>query len=278
MTISTPLPEHLPALRCLWQEAFEDTQEFWNTFFSTAFSPDHCRMILADGQIAAALYLFDCEWSQKKAAYLYAVATKKSFRSQGLCHRLMDDTHRHLNNLGYAGTLLVPGSLELFRFYEDMGYQTFSYLREHNVSLSPVKSSCSTTGAKCPQCGYPSLLTPISVAEYAALRRSLLPTGSVLQEGASLAFLTTQATLYKSNDSLLAARREGRHLQCIELLGNSSDAVLHKILSSLGCTEGLFRTPGTSADRPFAMYRPFPLQAQNKTGELTPTYFGLAFD
>ncbi len=278
MTISTPLPEHLPDLRRLWQEAFEDTQEFLNTFFSTAFSPDRCRVILADGQIAAALYLFDCEWNQKKVAYLYAIATRKSLRGQGLCHRLMDDTHRHLNRLGYTGTLLVPGSPELFRFYEDMGYQTFSYLREHNISLSTAEGFCGTTGAKCPQCGCPGFLKPVSSAEYAALRRSCLPTGSVLQEGVSLAFLATYATLYKGSDFLLSARREGSRLQCIELLGNASDAVLHKILSSLGCTEGLFRTPGTAADRPFAMYRPFTLQSKNKTGELAPTYFGLAFD
>ena len=117
MTIDAPKTSHIPALKQLWQEAFGDDDAFLESFFSVAFSPNHCRCLFLSGQVAAALYWFDCSWKEEKVAYIYAVATDKAFRGRGLCSALMKDTHKHLFSQGYRGAALVPGNQGLFQLY-----------------------------------------------------------------------------------------------------------------------------------------------------------------
>ena len=247
-----PESRDIPALRQLWQEAFRDEDAFLDNFFSAGFHPNRCRVVMQNGQAAAALYWFDCQWDGKKLAYLYAVATAKIFQGQGLCRFLMEDAHQHLAEEGYAGTILVPGSDTLFAMYEKMGYRTATTIRE-----------ISGTAGQIP---YP--VAEISGAEYAMLRKEMLPAGGVLQEGASVDFLATYAAFYKSSDCLLCARKEGDQLIALELLGQETH--IPGILRYLGCKEGTFRTPG--AGKGFAMFHSF------TEGDFAPTYFGHAFD
>lgn len=252
MTIDSPAAHQIPGLRALWQQAFNDTDAFLDGFFSTGFASDRCRCVTKDGKVAAALYWFDAEYRGKPIAYLYAVATAKAFRGQGLCRALMEDTHRHLEALGYTGALLVPGSESLFRFYAPMGYQVFSTVREF---------TCTAAGPAVP-------LLPISAEEYAHKRRALLPENSVIQEGTTLTILQTQANFFAGSGVLLAASQNGDTVFVPELLGDTSSAP--GILQTLGASQGTFRTPGNG--RPFAMYRSL-TATQPETG-----YFGLALD
>lgn len=238
-------------LRKLWKEAFGDEDAFLNAFFGAAYSPDRCRTIDRDGQPAAMLYWFDCELQGEKLAYLYAVATAKAYRGRGLCHELMEKTHRELAEQGYRGAVLVPGEESLFRFYKTMGYLAFGPMEEFTCVPGPRAAE----------------LTQLTPNEYAARRRKLLPDGGVIQEKENLAFLQTQGSLYAGPDFLLAARRVETTLQGLELLGNKAAAP--SILRALDCETGTFRTPG--GNKHFAMYRPLrPRPA--------PAYFGLAFD
>ena len=253
MIIDAPLRSQIPELRQLWQEAFSDTEEFLDAFERTAFCEERCRHAMADGNVAAALYWFDCLHMGRRIAYLYAVATAVVCRGRGICHELMEDTHRHLAALGYEGSVVVPGSEELFRLYEGMGYRTCSTIREFSCTASEKEI----------------LLQPVDKTEYAKLRRKMLPKGGVVQEKENLDFLQTQAQFYAAPGVLLAARTEGDRLYGIELLGDETKAP--EIVSALGCGQGTFRVPG--GDTPFAMYRPL------KEGALPgPAYFGLAFD
>lgn len=241
----------ISALRGLWKEAFGDDDAFLDDFFTAAFSPRRMRAITENGQLKAALYWFDCGCRGKKLAYLYAVATAKAFRGQGLCRRLMEDTHRDLRQQGYAGAVLVPGEASLFEMYAGMGYEAFSGISEFSCTAQPGNL----------------ILERISAEHYAVLRRDLLPPGSVIQAGENLTFLQTQFDLFAGENLLLAAKKEGDALLCAELLGDIAAAP--EILDALGCDRGTFRTPGS--DRPFAMYHPF-------TEDPAPAYFGLAFD
>lgn len=250
MTIKHPTYTQIPALRELWQQAFGDTDDYLNRFFTTAFSPDRCRCIEVAGKVAAALYWLDCSCQGERLAYLYAVATDTAYRGQGLCHRLMGDTHAHLRAAGYAGSVLVPGDESLFRFYGSMGYRTFGGIREFTaVANAPAAA-----------------LRWVDPHEYAALRRQFLPQGGVVQEDATLAFLQTQAEFYAGENVLLAAVREDGHAFIPELLGNADLA--GNILSAIGAKTGTIRTPGAA---PFAIYLPL-------TSAEAPAYFGFALD
>lgn len=253
MTINTPKTEEIPRLRRLWQQAFGDTNAFLDDFFDLAFSPERCRCLSADGQLTAVLYWFDCDFADQKIAYLYGVATDKAFQNRGFCRTLMENTHAHLKALGYDGAVLVPGSPGLFAFYEKQGYRTAAYIRAF---------SCSTGDTPTP-------LRRIDAAEYAALRRQMLPSGGVVQEGAALALLGAQAAFYAGDDQILVAVvHAGEELFCPELLG--PDDAAPDILKALGAKQGRFRTPGS--ETPFAMYLPLSEKAT------PPAYFGLALD
>ncbi len=240
------------ALKHLWAEAFGDTQDTIDAFFATGFSPDRHHSILENGEPVSALYWFDCHLDGQKLAYIYAVATAKQHRGKGLAHRLMDETHRILQNRGYAGAVLVPGSGELFAFYGAMGYRTASTVTE--FTCTPADTSAA--------------LTEIGPDRYAKLRNTFLPAGSVVQETAALSYLHTYARFYEGADFLLAAAAEGSTLYVQELLGNPDAAP--EILRTLSAETGRFRTPGPGRD--FAMCLPL-TDSCPAIG-----YFGLALD
>ncbi|MBQ9118826.1 MAG: GNAT family N-acetyltransferase, partial [Lachnospiraceae bacterium] len=253
MNIDAPHQTQLPALRTLWQEAFGDTDAFLDAFFSTAFRTDHCCCVTLGNQVVAALYWLDCQYNNQQIAYLYAVATTKAFRRQGICHKLIETTHRQLTSQGYKGALLVPATEELFHFYERMGYQTCSRVREF----------------RCVGMNQNLSLHRINKTEYATLRRRLLPSGGVIQENETLDFLQTQTLFYTGPGFVFAAGTENNTLCVTELLGD--ETVAPGIVYALGYSEGHFRTPGN--DMPFAMYCPL---GESKLPP--PTYFGLALD
>lgn len=253
MKIHNPKLSQVPKLWGLWREVFGDTEEFLTAFYKTAFHVNRCRCVTIKEEIVASLYWFDCIYKDKKIAYLYAVATAKAYRGQGICKSLISDTHSYLSGHGYEGVVLVPGNHELFKFYEAMGYQTCSYIQEF----------CCTADGKGIE------VRCVNQAEYARLRRQMLPQAGVVQENENLDFLESQATFLSGDKFLLAFREENHILYGIELLGDASKAP--KILSALGYNQGTFRIPGEK--RPFAMY----LSLGNPNLS-SPEYFGLAFD
>ena len=236
-------------LRNLWKQAFGDTDAFLDDFFATGFSPDRCHFLTQDGLLAAALYWFDCQLDGRKLAYVYAVATDEAFRNRGMCRKLLAETHDRLRAQGYSGALLVPGSEDLFRLYEKLGYRICSSVTEYTCSA-----------------GTPIPLRPVGRLEYAALRRQHLPAGGVLQEGATLDFLTRFAEFYAGDGFVLAVTLDGTTAHIHELLGTADAA---GIVAALGAAQGRVRTPGQ--DKPFAMY--FALNSAP-----APAYFGLALD
>lgn len=252
MKINKPDVSQTPALRDLWKQAFGDADEFLNDFWRTAFSFERCRCVTINNELVAALYWFDCEFDCKKIAYIYAVATDNAHQGKGYCHKLMEDTHRHLSSIGYAGALLVPSSEKLFKFYEGIGYKTACFYSE----ISSVASTEKVNVRK------------IDKVEYSKLRRQMLPEGGIIQENENLDFLETQAVFYSGTDFLLVAEEEHDSICGIEFLGDKSK--IPEILNSLGYTKGKFKTVGN--DIPFAMYYPL----DNKLA--LPRYFGFAFN
>jgi ribosomal protein S18 acetylase RimI-like enzyme len=256
MTIKNPSAELVSDLWNLWREAFGDSGEFLDDFFTHAYSADRCLCALEENELQAAVYWFDCELRGKKIAYLYALATGMAHRGHGIAHTLIEHVHSHLEQQGYEGVVLVPGESNLVTFYETMGYRTCTQRSEFF----------------CMGAADEVQLRKVTAEEYAKQRRDLfayIEPGGVLQEGENMAFLATQADFYIGQNCLLAARGEGDTLIGIELLGDAQMAP--GIVQTLGYVQGSFYTRGAGTD--FAMYHPL--------GDSTlepPTYFGLAFD
>lgn len=251
MRIDYPVEAQIPELRRLWREAFGDDDSFLDLFFGAVFSSDRCRCVTVEDRVAAALYWLDCRCNDRPIAYLYAVATGKKHRGQGLCRALVADTHRLLSELGYAGVVLVPGELPLFEMYGSMGYGPCSTVREFTCGAGSERAA----------------LRELTAEEFAALRRQYLPAGAVIQEGENLTLLSGLAKFYSGEDFLLCAADGGTRLRGLELLGNTDAAP--RILAALGKDAGTFRTPGPG--REFAVFHPL-------SDAPTPSYFGFAFD
>ena len=252
MRIDHPSVHHHKQLRQLWQDAFGDSDAFLDSFYRTAYDPLRCRCVFLGEEVAAVLYWIDCTLEDQKLAYIYAVVTHPAHRGKGLCRALLSDTHALLAARGYAAAVLVPQKETLRTMYAGMGYENCGGLAEF---------ACAAGESAIP-------VRAIGPEEFAVLRRSLLPAGSVLQEGAGLSLLAQQLRFYTGTGFLLAGYQEKDILYAVELLGDPAAA--SGILKALGCREGHFRTPGT--DRLFAMFHP--LQA----GIAPPDYFGFAFD
>ena len=237
--------------RRLWKEAFGDSDAFLDDFDRTAFSPERYCAIIIGSEVVSALYYFDCEYEGGRLAYIYAVATAKDYRGQGLCRKLLDEAHAYLAEQGYTGAILCPGSDSLFGFYESMGYKTCTYVSECEVTAGDAVN-----------------VREITKDEYARLRRKYLPEGGIVQERENIDFLETFSKFYSGDGFVLTARPDGDRLFCAEILGDTDAAA--GIARALGFERGFFRTVGN--DKPFTMYYPLDKKAP------PPTYFGLAFD
>lgn len=238
-------------LRSLWKQAFGDTEDFLDDFFCVVFSERRCNTIEKDGKTAAMLYWFDCTWESRKIAYIYAVATDESYRNQGLCRMLMENTHQKLQSMGYAGAVLVPSDRSLFDLYGKMGYVPFCNVQTLTVDAGDERVD----------------IAALSPKEYAMRRLPLLPPGSVVQDRLTLDFLATFCGLYGGYDCLFCGGLEEETFYFQEFLGNPEQ--VPGILKALGATKGILRIPG---DTPFAMYR-----SLDGTWEI-PRYFDISLN
>ena len=251
MRIDHPTGAEISGLRLLWKEAFDDTDAFLDDFFSSGFAPERCLYAGEGGTVAAALYWFRCSCGDRRFAYLYALATKKSHRGQGLARRLVEEAAAELKDRGCSGILLVPGEPALFDMYRKLGFGDTLYADSFTAEAD----------------GAPVPVRQVEAEAYARLRRAALPSGGVVQEGENLSFLSTFAGLYAGDGWLLAGSLEEDIFSGMEFRGDRS--AVPGILKALGAKRGTFRTPGEG--RPFAQYR-------SLDGTPAPRYFGLAFD
>lgn len=252
MTITNASEDLVPQLRALWKAAFGDGDDFLDLFFAAAFSPDRCRCILDGDRLLAAHYWFDVSAGGQKMAYLYAVATDPAHRGKGLCRHLMEDAKRHLPALGYDALLLVPQDEGLRNMYRKMGFEDITTVTEFTAPPEDTDLA----------------MRRLTAEEYEIRRRTLLPEGGAIQEGASTRFLSQIALFFEGNGWLAALTLEGDTLRCHELLGDPDTA--YGITAAFGCREGFFRIPG--ADKPFAQGQKLGYNCH------FPSYFGLAFD
>ena len=236
-----PCPGEEAALRALFTEAFGD-EAFTDLFFARGYSRERC-LAAFDGALLGALHWFDCTLEGKKAAYVYGIAAFRHCRGRGIGSALIRAAVETLQREGYETILLVPAEESLFGYYERFGFRAVSTIREIQVAA----------GEALP-------IRRLTVSEYAAARRELLPEGGLLQEGPCLDLLSGYADFYAAGDSVAAVSGQ----MVWELLGDETAAP--GLIAALGLPSATVRMPGPG--RPFAM----------GIGTGGPIYLGLSFD
>ena len=239
-------------LKKLWQEAFDDPEEFTSLFFQEAYAPERCHCITENGVPVSALYWFDSTINGHKLAYLYAVATLKSHQGRGLAGQLMRETHDILKSQGYAGAILVPAGESLFGYYRKFGYE---------AATTRIWLTCQAGDV-------PVQIREISAEEYIRLLPAFVPAGGVVPGENMLRFLQSYCQFYTGEDFLMICETTEEGFKAQEFLGSTT--AIPGILKALDIEKGRFRTPGTGSD--FAMWLPFRKDCPK------PGWFGPALD
>ena len=155
-------PNDIPALKALWQEAFEDSRQDIDLFFETLYPNATGFCAEEDGEILSMLFALPQtvvkDEKQLKAAYLYAVATKKAARGRGLCKAVFAYAEKELRKRYFEALLLSPASEELAAFYAKLGF-----LRQ--TGAKKVLLPCEKAEGQANEIG---------VQDYAGLRETLL--------------------------------------------------------------------------------------------------------
>ena len=236
-----PRPGEENELRELFSEAFGD-EDFTDLFFAKGYSPERCLGAFG-GELLAALHWFDCTLDGEKAAYIYGIASFRHCRGRGIGSELIRGALEKLQELGYRQILLVPAGESLFGYYERFGFRAVSTIREAEIGA-----------------GEPLPIRRLTVSEYAAARRKLLPERGLLQEGPCLELLCGYAEFYAAGAALAAVTGD----TVWELLGD--EAAAPGMIAALGLEMATVRMPGPG--RPFAM----------ALGGSEDIYLGLALD
>ena len=158
-----PHPGEEAQLRALFTEAFGD-EAFTDLFFGRGYSRERC-LAAFEGALLGALHWFDCTLDGKKAAYVYGIAAFRRCRGRGIGSDLIRAAVENLQREGYERILLVPAEESLFGYYERFGFRAVSTIREMQV----------TAGKALP-------IRRLTVSEYAAARRELLPEKGLIRK------------------------------------------------------------------------------------------------
>lgn len=233
MIIKMPAPEHYGQMKQIWQQAFGDSTESIDAFFTTGFRKGHSR-VAVEQRVLGAIYWFDLFWQGGRYAYLYALAVDSHVRGRGVGSALVEQVCKELDEMGYAGAVLIPGSTSLYRYYEKLGFTAFG-------KAQTVTAYAGLT---------PSKLQEVSAREYLQGRSGFS------WDDAFAAFLENQCLLYQGEGIRLIQYRGMADIQ--EYMG--APEMLPGVLAALDLPEATVCMPG--GDNPTGMYRLFHSDAE----------------
>lgn len=219
-------PEDMAQVIAVWTEAFGDTPPEIEADIAGFVGPENL-FVAGEAEVDAILSAVPCRMAGMSGAYLYALATRKERRGQGLMGELMAYSEEACRARGDSFACLVPGESSLFGYYERQGYHT-SRLRRLEQRV---------------EAGGPVVLNHLGAAAYAQERAAVLPAGAVtFDEGRfarllGLAEAQGFACVAGSGAAAVYARRE-EALAVAELLARD-EAAGEALLSALAAREGV---------------------------------------
>lgn len=177
--------QDIPGICALWRQAFGDTEQAVMGFFA-AFPNCLSYVAVEDGKILSMVHALPQTLSpDTPAAYLYAVATDKAHQGKGLCRKLMAFAEEDLKARGFEAGILTPGEPSLFRFYENLAYETAFFRRR-----------TAFPGGR-----------PVSAAEYACRRETLVTVPHMVYDENTLLYAQKLygLTFYETDTGIAAA-------------------------------------------------------------------------
>lgn len=148
-----PNDQDLPAIKTLWQEAFHDSQEDTDFYFNLRHQHENMLVFKDGDQVLGMLSMLPLVLQSGNtsydARYVFAVATRKAARGQGISSKLLVQAHQSMKNQGLWASVLVPANAALFDFYLKRGYKNQFYVRELHLTKAEIPENPLGTYADC---------------------------------------------------------------------------------------------------------------------------------
>ncbi len=261
-----------PALYALWQEAFGDTAETIDLFFDTCFCAENTLIAEMDGQPAAVLYLLENALQTDagifSAAYIYAAATAKQYRKNGLMSALLQYASTVAEKRGWDFLYLVPADGDLFHYYGNRGFETAFYKQKMPFSRAELENSAAGVADKLPDTletrfsvraralqRIPHIIWQVPVLDFSKRLEHAFGVQSVFCENG---FAVWEQTEDSAEVTELCCTKEA-FPQIVRLLLNASNAANFLLYSPVG----VFADTGETV--PVGMLRPVSDRAKRQT-------------
>lgn len=131
-----------PALRMNWRASFGDPDDYLDFFFTRRFVPENTLVACANGTVVSQLFLLPTMLRTKTgllpADYLFAAATHPDHRGQGVMAALLSKSRSLCLQRQKDAIVLLPGTRELYRYYEKHGFETAFSRRRWDVTRSEL--------------------------------------------------------------------------------------------------------------------------------------------
>ncbi|MDD6214431.1 MAG: GNAT family N-acetyltransferase [Firmicutes bacterium] len=118
----------------IWQEAFGDETGFIEKFLSDFAG---CTAVCQEnGKVLGIVSLLPVSCGKKRGRYIYALAVSKTYRGMGIGKSLVGFAKEHIKKCREAFMVLVPGSEELFDFYEKQDFFSVSCTEKKYITAN----------------------------------------------------------------------------------------------------------------------------------------------
>lgn len=163
-------------LEYIWRACFNDSSAYVRYFFDNRYNPNNCAVYIDPytGRPVAMLNMLSCTINEDgaliPAQYIYAAATRPDHQGKGIMTRLIEYARRCAAARGQAYMVLVPGSKELYKFYEKQGFYTCFHVRNVCMTSSELRVLSDKYADSTPS----ARRSALSVADISAVRRDVL--------------------------------------------------------------------------------------------------------
>lgn len=141
--IEHPAESDLAELKSLWKEAFGDTDEFIEGFFTRRYSPGSALVYRSGYSIASMIFFPHYEFSIEGKAcglgYICGAATRKDFRGRGMMGELVGASHKVIGGRGDWFAALIPASDSLYEYYRRFGYRELFFRTRLRITRGGVR-------------------------------------------------------------------------------------------------------------------------------------------
>lgn len=272
---------HIASAKRLWQQAFGDTEEAANYYFSHLHQNANMLIDTENGSLAAMLTMLPLELHHNgrvcNARYIFAVATDEKYRSRGISTRLIEYAHDYMANNGADFSVLTPASETLFDFYAKRGYERAFFVNKRSVSVCCARE----IAQKCK-------LSPCNAGEYYDIRMTSCKNGTAFAAWnidmlakimEYVRFCGGEFYKLEMTDGFAAAyvHANADEIAIKELVtcNVSPDEAIAALCTNLNAKKySVILPPNGNNDTPFAMIR----RLRDDTIGLDGAYFNLAMD